>query len=115
MPEKLIMIIKLLGRGGNAGMIKSCVITRNIFCLLGNTELQGMCVLPPEMLGAGMSFFQKQNRQELKGKKKRKKKKIKAKPNKCLTGHDAAARALKGGQGKFPEKFPSAQVGIPHP
>lgn len=69
MPEKSITIIKLLGRGGNAGLIKSCVIMRNIFCLLGNTELQGMCVLPPEMLGARMSFFQKQNRQELKGKK----------------------------------------------
>jgi len=40
---------------------------------------------------------------------------IKAKPNKRLTGHDAAARALKDGQGKFPEKLPSAQVGIPHP
>lgn len=49
MPEKLIMIIKLLGRGRNAGMIKSCVITKNIFCPLGNTELQGMCALPPEM------------------------------------------------------------------
>jgi len=69
-PEKLITIIKLLGRGGNAGVIKSRVIMRNIFSLLGNTELQGMCVLPPEILGAGMSFFQKQNRQEPKGKKK---------------------------------------------
>lgn len=115
------MIIKLLGRGGNAGLIKSCVIMRNIFCLLGNTELQGMCVLPPEMLGARMSFFQKQNRRELKGKRgekktrKRKREKIEAKPNKCLTGHGAAVRALKSSQGKFPEKPPSAQVGIPHP
>lgn len=40
--------------------------------------------------------------------------KIKAKPNKCLTGHKAA-RALKGGQGKSPEKLPSTQIGIPPP
>lgn len=49
MPEKLITIIKLLGRGRNAGMIESCVIMKNIFCPLAKTELQGMCVLPPEM------------------------------------------------------------------
>lgn len=99
MPEKLIMIIKLLGRGGSAGMIKSCVITRNIFCL-GNAALEGMCVLPPEKLGAGMSFLQKQNRQEPKGGKKKKERK--AKPNKCLTGHDRAARALKRRPGEIP-------------
>lgn len=116
MPDKLIMVIKLLGRGRNAGVIKSCVIMKNIFCPLGNRELQGMCVLPPEMLGARMSLFQKQNRQEVKReKKKRKKKKIKAKPNKCLTGQYAAARILKGSQGKFPANLPSAHIGIPCP
>lgn len=72
MPDKLIMVIKLLGRGRNAGVIKSCVIMKNIFCPLGNRELQGMCVLPPEMLGARMSLFQKQNRQEVKREKKKK-------------------------------------------
>lgn len=110
MPEKLIMIIKLLVRGGNAEMIKSCVIIRNIFCLLGKRVARNVCVASRNVRGQDAILSEtKKTRTE------RVKKTVKANPNNCLAGHDAAARALKGSQGKFPEKLPSAQVGIPHP
>lgn len=72
-----------------------------------------MCVLPPEKLGAGMSFLQKQNRQEPKGGKKRKKEK----PNQTNASQVMTEQQelWKEGQGKFPEKIHSAQVGIPLP